>query len=244
MTDKKRMKYYSQYYQDFFIDFLFKKKSNGIFVDIGAHNGISISNSYFFEQQRDWKGVCIEPNPVVFQKLQANRNVFVYNCCIAALERTVIFRKVSGAPEMLSGILEFFDNKHIERINREIAQRGGSYEDIEIKCRNINNIMHDCNFYNIDYCSIDTEGAELEIVKSIDLDIYNITAFSIEGDNKEVINYLRSKGYVCITSICDNLFIKKGTKRIFALTIMVVLGFFAMKTKKYFNILKKYFKKT
>ena len=41
--------YYSQYGQDKFLtEFLFKNKKNGIFVDIGANDGISFSNSYFF----------------------------------------------------------------------------------------------------------------------------------------------------------------------------------------------------
>ena len=68
------MNYYSQSQQDKIVDILFSKKMNGFFVDIGAHNGVNFSNSLFFETYRDWKGVCIEPIPEVFEQLQKNRN--------------------------------------------------------------------------------------------------------------------------------------------------------------------------
>ncbi|MDR2406522.1 MAG: FkbM family methyltransferase [Bacteroidales bacterium] len=64
------MKRYFQYYQDFLIDFLFKKKRNGIFLDIGANDGISFSNTYRFEKFRNWTGICIEPHPEIFEKLK------------------------------------------------------------------------------------------------------------------------------------------------------------------------------
>jgi hypothetical protein len=46
-----------------------KDKENGVFVDIGAHDGETDSNSLFFENL-GWKGFCIEPNPEMFNKLQ------------------------------------------------------------------------------------------------------------------------------------------------------------------------------
>ena len=44
------MKYYSQTRQDFIVDQLFYKKKNGFFLDLGANDGISFSNTYFFEK--------------------------------------------------------------------------------------------------------------------------------------------------------------------------------------------------
>ena len=215
------MKYYSQYKQDYLIDFLFSKKQNGFFLDIGAHDGISFSNSYFFEKYRNWNGICIEPNPVVFERLKVNRNCILENCCISYEEGNVIFRKVSGCGEMLSGILDFFDEEHIERINKEIRLHGESYQDISVKSKNINQILEDNQIYNIDYCSIDTEGAELEIIKSLDFEKYNIAAFSIEGNNKEVTLYLENKGYKCIISENDNFYVKKDHSKLFTFSLLV-----------------------
>jgi hypothetical protein len=65
-------KYYSQIRQDRYIDFFFSKKRNGVFVDIGANDGVTLSNTYFLEKERHWTGICIEPIPSSFEKLKAN----------------------------------------------------------------------------------------------------------------------------------------------------------------------------
>jgi methyltransferase, FkbM family len=207
---------HSQYGQDKIIDFLLKNKTEGIFVDIGAHDGKSLSNTYFFEKKRNWKGLCIEPNPDVYEKLKINRCCFTENCCITDKNDSVIFRKVEGYPEMLSGILEFFDKGHIERIDSEIAQYGGSYTDIPLKCRNINDLLRKYGLYKIDYCSIDTEGADEKIVKSIDMSLFDIKSFSIEisANPASLREYLKEKGYRYLKRVDDDLYIKKGNNLI------------------------------
>ena len=79
------MEYISQIGQDRFIDEFFNKKENGFFVDVGANEGVRISNTYFLEKVRNWKGICIEPLPVEFKELQKNSNVINGN-----------FEKLSG----------------------------------------------------------------------------------------------------------------------------------------------------
>jgi len=213
------MKYYSQVKQDKSINILFRGKKNGVFLDIGAHDGVSFSNTYFFEKEKNWTGVCIEPNPEVFKKLQTNRNCILENSCIADKEHVVTFRKVIdpmgggnyNAISMLSGILDFLDTNNIERIEQEIAVRGGTYEDIPIECKTVDTILLKNNIREVDYCSIDVEGAELLIIKTIDLDKFLIKAFSVENNygDLSVRNYLKQKGYYCISGYQDDFFVKK-----------------------------------
>ena len=66
-------KYYSQIGQDKFVNEFFKGKLNGVFVDIGAHDGESGSNSLFLEKHRNWSGICIEPGPAEYKKLEESR---------------------------------------------------------------------------------------------------------------------------------------------------------------------------
>src|SRR3974390_100826 len=49
-------------------------KRNGVFVDVGAYDGISFSNTLMFERELGWTGLCIEPNPDVFPRLIENRS--------------------------------------------------------------------------------------------------------------------------------------------------------------------------
>ncbi|MGL4348372.1 MAG: FkbM family methyltransferase [Chlamydiales bacterium] len=119
--------YYSQYGQDQFVnENFFKNRTKGIFVDIGAHNGISLSNTYFFEKELDWTGICIEPIPHVFKQLQKNRNCLCICSCITTEHNTIQhFLQISGYPEMLSGLVDKFDKRHLDRITHEIKESGG-----------------------------------------------------------------------------------------------------------------------
>ena len=61
----------SQMNQDIILDqHFFKGKTNGVFVEVGALDGVSGSNTYFFEKERNWRGILIEPNPIEFEKLK------------------------------------------------------------------------------------------------------------------------------------------------------------------------------
>ena len=55
---------------------------DGFFVELGAHDGETQSNTKFFELFKNWKGILIEPNPESFAKLLKNRNALCYNFAI------------------------------------------------------------------------------------------------------------------------------------------------------------------
>ena len=57
------MSYYSDDKQDCFVANLLKFKRDGYYLDIGSCASIGSNNSYFFESL-DWKGICIEKNPI------------------------------------------------------------------------------------------------------------------------------------------------------------------------------------
>lgn len=201
--------YYSQFQQDKFLnENYFHNKTTGIFCDIGAHDGITLSNTYFFEQL-GWQGTCIEANPDVFKLLEQNRKCKLINGCAWDSDGKKTFRKVYGYAEMLSGILETYDERHKQRIENECKAMGGHYEDVEIDSININRLLSE--YPVIDFISIDTEGSEYEILKAIDFSKINVFAILVEnnyGDGR--IGELLSPYYNLVTRLTiDDLFIRK-----------------------------------
>ena len=91
-----------------------------------------------------------------------------------------------------------------------IIADGRGYQDIMILGHNIYRLLERQGLYEIDYCSIDTEGAEVNIVKSIDFNRIRIRAFSIENNDTagELRNYLSSFGYARYSLGSDDLYIK------------------------------------
>lgn len=208
------MQYYSQYKQDFIIDLVLNKKQNGTFLEIGAYDGINSSNTYFFEKFRAWNGICIEPNPTVVEKLKKNRSCIIVNSCISEKEDIMDFMVCTGYTEMLSGLVNSYDEKHLNRIKEENKQHGGSYAIIKVPCYTINGVLENNQIFSIDFCSIDTEGSEFAILKSINFNKFSFSTFSIEwnyGNNKEVVLFMQQKGYKVLCRIgCDIIFVQKN----------------------------------
>jgi FkbM family methyltransferase len=209
--------YYSQCGQDKFAnEIFFKNRKNGVFVDIGAHDGIELSNTYFFEKELNWTGLCIEPIPSVFEKLKNNRKCICINGCASNETRVAEFLKISGPLETLSGIIDMYDPQHVERIQRDLAIHGGSYEIIRVQCYNINDLFRQNGITHIDFLSIDTEGGELEILQSIDFSNVQIDVITVENNysSPDFVPFLKKQGFEFVTSLYqDMIFVNKKFPR-------------------------------
>lgn len=207
--------YKSQVGQDQFLnDLYFKNKTHGVFIDIGAHDGITLSNTWFFEKELGWKGICFEPLKSVFKTLCENRSCICVNKCVSHKEGTVIFREVQGYSQMLSGIEAHYDPRHLDRIYREIKQLGGSYNFVEVECCVLNNELEKHGFYYIDFLSLDTEGGELTILKSIDFKKFYIYAIAVENNYKDdsIKAFLTSQGFAYVACLggSDEIYINQN----------------------------------
>ncbi|MDQ0246218.1 FkbM family methyltransferase [Bacillus fengqiuensis] len=208
------MQYYSQYAQDKYLnEQIFNGKKRGFFVDIGAHDGVSISNTYFFEKFMDWDGICIEPLPHIFKQLRKNRKCLCLDYAISTKVGYEEFLSLEGYTEMLSGLVDNYDKKHLNRIDNELQFYGGNKRIIKVKTSTLQSILDANRIHHIDFCSIDTEGSELKVVQSIDFNKVNIECLVIENNynDNRVSEYLKTKNYILKEKLIgDEIFIKKG----------------------------------
>ena len=195
----------------------FSEKISGIFVDVGAHDGIRFSNSFHFEKNLGWSGICIEPLPSVFEQLKVNRNSINLNCAVDDVEGTFDFIANTGYTEMLSGIARHYDRRHHDRKDREIKYMGGSSTVIQVGTRRLESIFEEYNINKIDYISIDVEGGEFSVIKSINFNKVFIDIVGFEGNYSDltppIIKYLEEKGYNYIGRLeCDIFMIHKDSE--------------------------------
>jgi FkbM family methyltransferase len=194
--------YSSQYGQDKFVaEHVFPGKEEGVFVDVGANDGVTLSNSYFFETKRKWTGLCVEPLPEVFEMLRESRpKSFCENVCIADAEGTLDFARVEGV-DALSGIAEKMDGRH----RRRIAKEKGRVEMLRLPAVRLRTLLDKHGIDRIDFLSIDTEGSELDVVRSIDFGKTSVGVICAENNSgkREVRRHLQSNGFEYILTLGD-----------------------------------------
>ena len=203
------MNYYSQFGQDKFIyENVLNKKSRGFFLDIGASDPIDQNNTYFFERL-GWKGIAVEPRKVDYDRFVSERSCICENVAITDKHETRKFLQIHGYAKGLSGILEGYDLSHIRRIFRDIEMFGGGAELIDMECMPISHLLMSHSVTEVDYMSLDVEGMELPILKTIDFDLVSIKCITVENNynNIEIPNFLTSKGYKKICNLnCDEVY--------------------------------------
>jgi FkbM family methyltransferase len=208
------MPYASQFGQDEFLDrVVYRGLRAGYFVDVGAHDGEQYSNSVFFERERGWRGLCIEPNPAVFAQLRQARRADCVQCCIAAQRGSVEFLQVTGASEMLSGMVSTYPPEHRERLLRDTAKDQGTYHVIAVPALPLAALLEARDAREIHLLSIDIEGGEVEALRSLDFAHCFVHAVSIENNYRQdgcSDRMLRDQGFVPLVRLAvDTVYLNR-----------------------------------
>jgi len=105
----------SQYGEEFHILDHFKGRK-GRFLDIGAYDGLTYSNTRCLMEE-GWSGVCVEPNPLILPYLQDHTERFPL---ISTLQAAILPDTFQGRPRMwiTQDATSSFIPEHIETINR------------------------------------------------------------------------------------------------------------------------------
>ena len=208
--------YKSQEGQDQFLDrYVFEGKRNGTFCEIGANDGITFSNTWYFEKILGWTGLCIEPNPSVFEALKNNRSSTCLNLAVAETETEADFNMIiSDIPGtvMLSGLVDCYEPEHAKNVEKALKKTGATTEIVKVRCRPLRNILDDAKMESIDYLSIDTEGNEDSILHNF-LEsgrVAQVIGVENNGQKPDKIKLLRRHGYRFLALVGqDEFYVKR-----------------------------------
>ena len=172
----------SQYRQDLFALKVLKTKKNGFFVEFGATDGVSGSNTFLLEKEFGYKGILAEPNPKQRKNIKKNRDAIIVEECVWSRSGENLQLTNNGD---LSTIDIIKDNKF----------------SFTVKTISLTDMLKKHNAPSlIDYLSIDTEGSEYDILSSHDFSKYNFSVITVEHnytEQREKIHSLLSKnGYL------------------------------------------------
>lgn len=197
----------------------FGGKREGVFIELGAIDGICGSNTFRLERDYGWNGILIEPISDYYDALLLNRKAsHMYRVCVCENEGETEFTRIEGYSKVLSGIPSNFSPDHKNRIDREVSAHSQQVFIDKIASKKMSTILSECGINQVDYLSVDVEGAELSVIKSIEMEKNTIRPILIGAENNygstEVWDYLSQFGYNKINNIGgDDFFYYDGEQK-------------------------------
>ena len=183
----------SQFFQDLFVLSELDFKRNGYFVEFGATDGITHSNSFLLEKDFGWKGILVEPTRYFYPKLLQNRpNALTENLIVWSESNSEIEFNETLVPQLST--INRYSNFDLHKLVRKRGIK--SY----INTISLLDLLrkHSAPFV-IDYLSIDTEGSEFEILNAFDFTAFQFNIITCEhnfsSNRKKIFDLLTQNGY-------------------------------------------------
>jgi len=203
---------FGQKCEDFLVNLIFQNKKNGVFMDIGAHDGIRFSNSYAFSKLK-WKGICVEAHPDYYDICYNNRNndlIKIINvaCNNVDDESITFYSNYRGSLSTLNPNLNEYYKTHyvgyyVDK-NHDKKVQNFTNGPIQIQGKKIDTILEENSDFidinNIDFVSIDVDGSEEYVLGGFDILKYKprVIVMEVSVVRSVVENYMADKNYIKI----------------------------------------------
>lgn len=160
------------------LDALFGGQRDGYYIELGAHDGLTQSNTAFFEFHRGWKGLLIEPSRIRYEECVKNRpnSVVVHGACVS---NTFSEKTITGD----------FDGRLMSSVGGSRLNISTS-EHQTVDAFTLEEILDSQDIDKIDFLSLDVEGYESEVLKGLNLNIYRPRYLLIEIYTKDLTNII------------------------------------------------------
>lgn len=158
-------------------------QGSGTFLEIGANDGYSQSNTYHLERFKGWRGILVEPLPSLFVICRAHRRRSrCYNvACVSDGGPPSIDLVDRGLMSVALGL----------QAREEEARRVPSgLRRVTVPTRTLSWIIDDSGFTDIDFMSIDVEGSELSVLGGLDLQRHVPRFLLVETEHPRAVDEL------------------------------------------------------
>ena len=177
----------------------------GVYVDLGAYHPIEHSVTYNL-YRRGWHGLAVDASNKTKQLYTKYR------------PKDIFVEAVIGARDENEVSFYFSKYDELSLINSKYPSDPESYIEKKLPQLSVNTILRNYGVSWIDFLNIDIEGAELEILETLDFDLYNPLVIAVEihsndirkGIEHPISMLLCNKGYtLCACNVITYFFVRK-----------------------------------
>ncbi len=190
-------KYHTQYEEGKFLHEYFKQET-GVFLDIGANDGKTLSNTYDLFL-RGWMGVLIEPSPKAFTRLSK-----LYQDLGMELHQKAIVTHPEDSVSFWEST-EHLTNADVALLSSTIhseiskwSKTPTTFQEITVPCCTLQTVLDESKYKQFDFISIDTEGLDYEILLKVDPISLGLKALCVEYNGiqpEKYIQYMSGYGF-------------------------------------------------
>mmetsp|Transcript_33819 Transcript_33819/g.52701 ORF Transcript_33819/g.52701 Transcript_33819/m.52701 type:complete len:322 (+) Transcript_33819:233-1198(+) len=178
ILDKELMK--SQEGEDRDLINYFHNLCEGTYIEMGALNGVTYSNTHVFHFGLQWKGVLVEASPRNYKELIENRKNEIATVHAGACAEARPLHWVEGSRPAVGGFMEFTTKDFQDRwFTKEAIQNAAV-----VNCKPLKDILLETvgPRFHFDLFSLDVEGAEYSALASLDFNQVSFGIILVESD--------------------------------------------------------------
>jgi FkbM family methyltransferase len=215
VPDYERGKFMSQYYEDTIVYQHFYSdppQCGGTVIEMGGFDGMTYSNSWFFQYGLQWRTLLVEAYPENYKKMVKNRpDAINLQGAMCKGGGTVKFQTSNNGAA--GGVAQDMSGKHKERWT------DASSGVVEVQCMLLSDVLRDFYMTHVDLLFLDVEGGELTVLQTIAWQKIRIDIIVVEKDpqskekNEAIHKFLKALGYIRPLSMLDHC-MKKQVGRV------------------------------
>ena len=181
---------------------------NGFYVEVGANDGRSSSNTLWLEKEMNWNGLLVEPVLHKYFEMKLcrdqSKNTFIYGACVSEDFKDdnlkLYYSNLMTAPDYGEG--EAFARK-----GESFLSEGEEVLPIWAPAITLNRVFSDNRVSHIDFLSIDVEGGELGVLHGFPWETVRAELILIESTrDSTACRFLEEKGYFHEVDLINNHF--------------------------------------
>jgi FkbM family methyltransferase len=183
-----------QLFQDLWVLFELGEPSGGYFVEFGATNGVTMSNSHLLEKHYGWQGILAEPNPEYHDRLGRERDCHISHKCVYA-------RSGERMQFLCTDQAVFSRLAEVNPGDLHEAEKRANPRAIEVETVALEDLLQEFGAPDtIDYLSVDTEGSEHDILAAFDFSRRFVRCLTVEHNftplRDALHDLLTAQGYI------------------------------------------------
>lgn len=197
-------------------------ETGGFFVEAGALDGQMLSNTLWLEREWGWRGLLVEPDAFSYSHLLTkHRKAWTSNTCLSpsGFTNTSVHVSLSLSPLYASPRWYMKGASHELGVSlRDPSAQSYLNTGIEsysvVNCFPLTTYLKALNVTTVDLLSLDTQGSEISIIKTIPWKEVRVRVVVVEivapEFDHDFVEYMRVRGFTLVGRYNDYIFVLEG----------------------------------